>query len=273
MNEVVWNRQAKQVAATWDELSLAQLPRVVAILYGAYPDANQQRIELLEVLLGVSRPLILHLTSVQLLEIFWLTDFLLLKPITRTLVVAPALRPAWYWEQYFAPADELANLSFREFAFADAYFMAYCQSQEAKWLDSLLGTLYRPQRARYSPRAADYAGDRRAPFNENLIELHAARLSRLPLATKLLVLAWYRGCRHALEQRYPQVFTRASDEQARSHPDGWSFVLREMSGQAFGSFAETGLQEAGQVLAKMNDDIARAEELRQQQEAQRHATA
>ena len=273
MNEVAWNRQRKQVAANWDELSLAQLPRVVAILYGAYSDANQQRTELLEVLLGVSRPLLLTLTPVMLVQIFWLTDFLLVEPITRTRVVAPALRPAWYRPRYFAPADELANLSFREFAFADAYFMAYCQGQQAQWLDSLLATLYRPQRAGYAPHAADYVGDRRAPFNENLIEHHAGRLARLPLATKLLVLAWYCGCRRALELRYPAVFTRAGDEQARSHPDGWSFVLREMSGQAFGSFAETGLQEAGQVLAKMNDDIARAEELRQQEEAQRQATS
>ncbi|MGI4760595.1 MAG: hypothetical protein ACRYF0_07815 [Janthinobacterium lividum] len=272
MEDVEWNGQAKQVAASWDELSLVQLPRVVAILYGSYSDPNQQRIELLEVLLGVSRPTLLRLTSVQLLGIFWLTDFLLVAPVTRTLVVAPVLRPVWWRSAFYAPADELANVSFLEFAFADAYFVAYCGTREAQWLDQLLGTLYRPQRAGYNPRAADYAGDRRAPFNENLIEQHAGRLARLPQATKLLVFTWYRGCRHALEQRYPHVFTPATDEQVRSHPDGWSFVLREMSGQAFGSFAETGRQEAGQVLAKMNDDVARAQELRRQEEAQQRAT-
>jgi hypothetical protein len=272
MHQVEWNGQLKEVAATWDELSLAQLPRVVAILYGNYTDATQQRIELLEVLLGVSRPLLLHLTDVHLVQILWLTGFVLAAPVARTVVVAPALRPAWYRPRYYAPADELANVSFLEFAFADAYFVAYCHNREAQWLDQLLGTLYRPQRAGYNPAAADYAGDRRAPFNENLIERHAARLARLPEATKLLVLTWYRGCRHALEQRYPDVFTPATDEQVRSHPDGWSFVLREMSGQAFGSFAETGRQEAGQVLAKMNDDVARANELRRQEEAQQRAT-
>jgi hypothetical protein len=273
MHEMNWNEKTKLVAASWDELSLAQLARVVAILYGSYTDANQQRIELLEVLLGVSRPLLLGLTPVQLLGIFWLTDFILLEPVSLTKVPLYSVltRRALSCRTFYAPADELANVSFLEFAFADAYFVAYCNTQQVQWLDQLLGTLYRPQRAGYNPRAADYAGDRRAPFNENLIEQYAGRLARLPEATKLLVFTWYRGCRHALEQRYPHVFTPATEEKVAAHPDGWAFVLREMSGAAFGAFAETGRQEAGQVLAKMNDDMARAEELQRQEEAQRRS--
>jgi len=272
MQAIEWNGQAKPVAATWDELSPPQLRRLVPILYGTYSDDVVQRLEVLEVLLGVSRPLLLRLSPVQLVEAGWLADFVLLAPVTRTRVVAPTLRPAWYRPAFHAPADELANVSFLEFAFADAYFVAYCQTREAQWLDQLLGTLYRPERARYRPHAADYAGDRRAPFNENLIEQHAVRLARLPEATKLLVFTWYRGCRHALEQRFPRVFTPATEATAAAHPDGWAFVLREMSGQAFGAFAETGRQPAHQILAKMHDDLARAEQLEQQEAARQRAT-
>lgn len=39
------------MAETWDELSPAQLPRVVAILHGHYADATQPRLELRVVLL------------------------------------------------------------------------------------------------------------------------------------------------------------------------------------------------------------------------------
>jgi hypothetical protein len=153
MHQIKWNGRAKLVAATWDELSLVQLPRVVAILYGHYADANQQRIELLEVLLGVSRPLLLRLTPVQLLEVFWLTDFVLTKPVARTLVVAPALRPAWFRPAYYAPADELADVSFLEFAFADAYFVAYCQGREVQWLPPPAGhALPPPARPLPAPR-------------------------------------------------------------------------------------------------------------------------
>jgi hypothetical protein len=268
MHELDFNGQVKPVAGTWDELSREQVRLLMPILYGAYTDANQQRIELLEVLLGVSRPLILRLTAVQLLEIFWLTDFLLLEPVTRTLQVLPSVKPARLMPSYYAPADELSNISFLEFAFADAYFVAYANSGEAQWLDQLVATLYRRAR-RYREGLA--VGDRRLPFNENLIEVEAGRLARLPKLSKLAIATWYRGCRHALEQRYPLVFTAAGEQQDKGHPDGWGYVLREMSGQAFGNYTETGRQLAHQVLAKMNDDLTRAQELERQAKAQQAA--
>lgn len=273
MHTVKWNGQVKAVAATWDELSRPQLRRLLPILAGSYADPHRQWLDVLPVLLGVSQPLLLRAGAVQLVQLRWLTNFLLQEPVGLIRVPLPALRPAWYRRPLFAPGDELAGVCFLEFAYADAYFVAYCRDLQAKWLNCLLGTLYRPQRARYRPRAADYAGDRRADFNEYLVEGYAARLARLPAADKALVFTWYRGCRRALELRYPHVFTPAGEEQAAGHPDGWAFVLREMSGQAFGSFQETGRQPAHQVLAKMNDDIARAEQLRREQEAQQRATS
>ena len=268
MHELEFDGQAKRVAATWDELSREQVRLLLPILYGAYTDANQQRIEVLEVLLGVSRPLILRLSAVQLLEIFWLTDFLLLEPVTRTIQVLPSVKPARLTPTYYGPADELSNISFLEFAFADAYFVAYANAGEAQWLDQLVATLYRRAR-QYRKGLA--VGDRRLPFNENLLEAEAARLARLPKLTRLAIYTWYRGCRHALEQRYPLVFTAAGEQQEKGHPDGWGYVLREMSGQAFGNYAETGRQLAHQVLAKMNDDLARAEELQRQAKAQQQS--
>ncbi len=268
MYTVTLGNQTKLLAATWDELSREQVRLLIPILYGAYTDANQQRIEVLEVLLGVSRPLILRLTPVQLLGIFWLTDFLLLEPVTRTIQVQPSVKPARLLPTYYAPTDELSNISFLEFAFADAYFVAYANTGEAQWLDQLVATLYRRPR-RYREGLA--VGDRRLPFNENLIEVEAARLARLPQLTKLAIYTWYRGCRHALEQRYPHVFTAAGEQQDKGHPDGWGYVLREMSGQAFGNYTETGRQLAHQVLAKMNDDLARGQELERQTKAQQQA--
>lgn len=265
MHDIEFDGKAKKVAATWDELSRRQLELLLPILYGNYADTNQLRIEVLEVLLGVSRPLLLRLTDVQLLEVFWLTDFLLAEPITLTRQLLPEVKPARLLPTYYGPAAELANVSFLEFAFADAYFVAYANSQQVQWLDQLVATLYRPGRRLAEGLAA---GDRRQPFNEHLIEAQAGRLARLPRLTRLAILTWYRGCRHALEQRYPHVFTPANQEQAKAHPDGWAYVLRELSGQAFGNYAETGRQLVHQVLAKMNDDLARAEQLQREQQAQ-----
>ena len=273
MHEIEFNGQSKKVAATWDELGREQLNRLLPILYGKYDDANQQRIEVLEILLGVSRPLLLRLTPVQLVQVLWLTDFLLAAPIALTRQLLPDVKPSRLLPTYYGPTEELSNSSFLEFAFADAYFVAYANTSEMPWLNQLVATLYRPQRRRYRPLAADYAGDRRTDFNEHLIEAQATRLARLPKLTKLGILTWYRGCRHALEQRYPLVFTPANQEQAKAHPDGWAYVLREMSGQAFGNYDETARQLAHQVLAKMNDDLARAEQLERQRQAEQRVNS
>jgi hypothetical protein len=191
MHDIEFDGKAKKVAATWDELSRRQLELLLPILYGNYSDANQLRIEVLEVLLGVSRPLLLRLTDVHLVQVFWLTDFLLAEPITLTRQLLPEVKPARLLPTYYGPAAELANVSFLEFAFADAYFVAYANSQQVEWLDQLVATLYRPGRRMVEALAA---GDRRQPFNEHVIEAQAGRLARLPRLTRLAILTWYRGC-------------------------------------------------------------------------------
>lgn len=270
MHEVILNGRPKPVAATYDELSRTQLLRLVPMLFGAYTDRHRQRIELLTVLLGVSLPLVLRFTPVQLLEIFWLTDFLLAEELVFTRQLLPVVRAAWYRRRLHGPADGLAGVQFLEFVFADSYFMAYAQGQEETWLDHLVATLYRPQRRPYRPHAADYAGDRRQDFNPALIDARVPEVARLPQAEKLAIYLWYRGCRRALELRYPRVFTPANEQQAQA-PGGWDYVLREMSGAAFGSFEETGRQKTGQLLAKMEDDARRAEELKRQAEMQKNS--
>ena len=271
MHDVTFAGKEKKVAATWDELGRAQLLAVMRVVYGHYPDPNAQRLDALALLLGVSRPLLLRLTNVQLVQVFWLTDFLLGEELVFTRQLLPWVRGAWYRRKLYGPSTGLGNVRFLEFAFADAYFVAYARSGEAKWLHRLLATLYRPQRRPYRPTAADYAGDRREAFNENLVAARAEVLARLPEATQLAIFTWYRGCRRALERRYPLVFGGEQETKAAGHPDGWAYVLREISGQAFGSYDETAGQHAGQVLAKMNDDVARAQELQRQAENQKNS--
>ncbi|MGI4873361.1 MAG: hypothetical protein ACRYFX_19560 [Janthinobacterium lividum] len=272
MHSVQIGTQRKHVAATWNELSPEQLLRLLPVLYGHYPNETAQRLHLLPVLLGITPLSLLRFTPVQLVEIKWLADFLLTGPVTLTTQLLPQLNGRWYQRPLWGPADELGGVCFLEFAFADAYFVAFANDQQQdKWLDHLVAALYRPQRRPYRPQAPDYAGDRREPFNEHLLDSRLPRVARLPRLVKLAVFTYYRGCRHALEQRYPHVFTPAQQGEAQAHPDGWAHVLRELSGQAFGNYAETGRQALDVVLAKMNDDLARAEQLRREHEAQQHA--
>lgn len=263
MHTVSINGQAKQVAATWDELSQQQLVSLMPILFGQYADPIRQRLDALAVLLDISPALLLRFTPVQLVEIKWLAGFLLGEQIDLTRQLMPWVRTRWFRRRLFGPAAGLRNISFLEFVFADSFFIAYCQSQDVAWLHKLLAVLYRPGRL----WGGAAAGDRRVPFNENLLARNVARVARLPQYVQLAIFTWYRGCRHAWEQRYPLVFTPDHEGQARGNTDGWSYVLREVSGGPFGNYDSTGRQHAAQLLAKMQDDLARAEELKSKQSA------
>ena len=208
---------------------------------------------------------LLRFTAVQILEIRWLTDFVL-ESAGLTAQLLPAVRvPGWrYWlrGRFWGPRESLRNVSFAEFIFADAYFVAYAKGQKADFLDLLVAVLYRPQRWPYRPRAAGYGGDRRQAFNEHLVRRRAAVLAQLPRGQKLAVLTWYRGCRQQLETDFPLVFQAAPEADASAPASaGWGQVLRELSGQAFGTLEQTKQQPIRLVLAKMQDDAARAQEL------------
>lgn len=271
MHVLILNGRRKDVAATWNELNRAQLLELMPVLYGQFTDHYQQKIELLAILFGINRLFALRITAVQFCQILWMTDFLIGEHVGLTEQQLPSVRPRWYGRKLYGPASGFDNLRFLEFVFADSYFVAYSQSQEVKYLHQLLAVLYRPQRARYRPSAADYGGDRREDFNENLVDERVAEVARLSSAEQLAILTWYRGCRHALELQYELVFTPANETQAADNPGGWGYVLREMSGAAFGSFEETGRQHLHTVMAKMEDDTRRAKELQRQAQAQQNS--
>jgi hypothetical protein len=271
MHQVSLNGRPKPVPEIWNELTRQQLLRLMPILYGRYTDANRQQLEALWVLLGIGWALGLAITPVQYCQIKWLADFLLAESVGLTVQLLPFVDTHWYRRRLWGPAEAFRNLRFLEFVFADSYFVAYVNSQDEQWLDRLLAVLYRPQRFPYRPNSTNYGGDRRQDFNENLIEARALQLAKLPRTEKLAILTWYRGCRQALEQKYPLVFTPDNERQAADNSGGWAHVLREMSGQAFGTLDETGRQHLHTVLAKMEDDSRRAQELQRQAKAQQTA--
>lgn len=269
MHDVQINGRHRAVAETWNELTRPQLLGVLGVLYSPNATEQQLRIRLLAVLLGVPLALVVvSFTAVQILEIQWLTDFVLASG-NLTAQLLPALRvPGWrYWlrRRYWGPRESLRNVSFGEFIFADAYFVAYATGHNPDYLDLLVAVLYRPQRWPYRPRAANYGGDRRQDFNEYLVRQRAAHLTHLPLEQKLAVLTWYRGCRQQLETDFPLVFQPAplADTSAPA-TTSWGQVLRELSGTAFGTLKETAQQPIRLVLAKMQDDAQRAKELARQ---------
>ena len=266
MHDVHINGRHHPVAATWNELPRPVLLQAVAVLYAGAPSDAELRLRLLQALLQVPRAVIAGFTSVQVVQIFWLTDFLL-TDVDLTDQLLPEVRRGK--KTFHGPRARFRNLRFLEFIFADAYFVAFSQEPDhEEWLNRLVAVLYRPERRPYQPLAVDYGGDRREDFNEHHVALRTARLARIPRAEKLAIYTWYRGCRLALERDFPHVFTPAHQDAAQQATDGWAHVLREMSGPTFGPMALTEQQLVRTVLAKMEDDAVRAEQLRRQAETQ-----
>ena len=268
MHDVRIDGRHRPVAATWNELPRRQLLRVVVLLYSRHENELQLRFKLLAVLLQVPLATVVSLfTPEQIIQLKWLTDFVL-GELTLTAQALPWLRRPRTWfhplpPRWWGPRENFRNLRLLEFIFADAYFVAYARTAEPTWLDQLVAVLYRPQRRPYRPRAVAYGGDRRQDYNPVHLAARAAQVAHLPLATKLAVLTWYRGCRLQLERDYARVFTPAHEQAAAQSSDGWAHVAREMSGTIFGTLEQTERSLVRDVLARMEDDARRAEAQRE----------
>jgi hypothetical protein len=277
MHEVFINGRLRKVEAGWNDLTRDRLLRLVPLLYEPNPNRVALQLKLLRFLLGLTPAFFAHyVTPVQMTQLLWMADFLLGETCGLTAQVLPWLRRSRTWRRPFprtwwGPRESLRNLTFAEFIFADAYFVAFATRREAGALDKLVAVLYRPQRRRYRPKAATYRGDRREDFNEHLVAGRAEQVARLTDAEKLAVLTWYRGCRDELVLHFPLVFTPDEDDEENPRPAStttWGQVLRELSGTSFGTLDETARQPVRTILAKMEDDARRAKELKRQHEEQ-----
>ena len=107
---------------------------------------------------------------------------------------------------YYSPADALTNISLHEFIFCETYFHHYTVKDSSKYLDLLIATIYRPERENYKP---EY-GDRRAIFNDFVINDRAAKIESLPTTQKQVIKWFYEGsCAH-LHKKFPHVFNTGS---------------------------------------------------------------
>jgi hypothetical protein len=267
MHDVQIGRQHRRVAQHWNELSGPQLLAVCRIHGQPHDAPGLRRLALLRVLLGVPNRIWRKLTVVQRVELAPLTAFLVepdkARPLTAQLLPHLPVRNwqrvlAWcFGRKLYGPADALRNATFAEFIFADTYYLRYLTTGEAHYLDKLVATLYRPQRADYRPHAADFGGDRREAFNEYLLPARTVWVSRVPQHVKYAVLLYYRGCRQLLEKRYDYVFTQENSSKAAV--SDWSEVLHQLADGVHNIDATAG-QHLSTVLREMNRLIKQHED-------------
>lgn len=117
---------------------------------------------------------------------------------------------------YYAPADELENITLYEMAMAFSIFERYLESQDEADAIELAATLYRPGKApTKANKASGYEGDRRLPLykHETMVKKRAARMASLPPTTRHLIVFWFASCRQQIISSFPNIFSASAAEQ------------------------------------------------------------
>ncbi|WP_266206237.1 hypothetical protein [Pontibacter kalidii] len=264
-----------KVAASWNELTSGQLLEIIRIQLASLPGDPKvayhlKNLQLLKTLLGIKWVIIHQFTGVQRLGLYLLLDFLGTVGLTKQLVPLLTCRAqkTLSAEELHGPSERFRNLTFAEFIYCDTLFSFFCKTDKIIFLEKLIACLYRPQRTDYDPKSPTYKGDIRQDFNEHLIEGRLPLIEALPLHVKFAVLAWYRGCRKELEQRYDKVFTESN--QIKAAEGDWGDVLLSLSGEKFGTMEQTSGQRVHTVFKEMQRQAREHEELRRQHEMNNH---
>ncbi len=111
---------------------------------------------------------------------------------------------------YFGPGDNLFNITFDEYLEADNHFMNFLNSNEQTYLNKLIASLYRPVRKNYKHNSADSTGDKRQPFNSNIIDYNADIFNSLNPDYKIAISLFYNGCRQFISNNFKNVFNSKS---------------------------------------------------------------
>ena len=137
-------------------------------------------------------------------------------------------------KRYYAPKNELSNISLYELSLSFTYFEAYLESKEEEQLHNLLAVLYRPGKpANKKMKASGYHGDRRLPLlhHESTIKKRAEKMRLLPLPAKQIIVFWFACCRHQIINAYKNIFSSPENGVEKIGNDyGWGALLMELSG-------------------------------------------
>jgi len=118
---------------------------------------------------------------------------------------------------YFGPDEKLFNITFDEFLEAESHYSAFSKTGNTKELSKLTAVLYRREAADYNPKSVDYSGDRRRPFNSELVNYHARLLKHFDYETKLAISLFFQGCLNFLNVNFPHVFSKKGGKSGRDY--------------------------------------------------------
>ncbi|WP_231424032.1 hypothetical protein [Pedobacter sp. Leaf250] len=273
-----------KVPEDWTELEKYQFARIIEVLHFTKADKYTISVSLLALLFGPENyPLLRNLSEVKAMEpddpsgdellhmLTPLTNFIFeTKPPVKNFFPYIQLKK----KKHIAPADDLSNLSFGEWCFAHQYYIYYSITKDKEWLIKLIATIYRPVNPLQNPESANYNGDQREAFNENLIEKRALSVADLENHIQLGIMAWFSVALAEVSLARPHVFPPAPDVDPENpqpveemEPDTsrtWLTIFRELLGPKWGTEQQLKFTNAMFVLDELEDKHIAFEEAKKQ---------
>jgi len=102
----------------------------------------------------------------------------------------------------YGPGRKLYNLNYDEFIHSEAAYNRYLQHPtDLHHLNALCAVLYRPGNG-INPKASNFTGDRREPFNDYVYMQRASWFNKVALWKRIAIFLYYSGSREALYEAH-----------------------------------------------------------------------
>lgn len=137
------------------------------------------------------------------------------------------------WLKYYGPSARLSTSTIQEFRYAELYYLAYQKTKSEQLLDQLIATLYRKK------GQSKLGLDNRSQLTQATIINNAAKMARLPKATRQAILFNYEGCRNFIFKKYPTVFKAEVDAKKTNTLPDLEGIIKTVAGGKFGNYAQT----------------------------------
>lgn len=136
---------------------------------------------------------------------------------------------------YYGPANKLSNLTVNEYRLTELYYQMYIKSKDAKYLDNLIATLYRPK------RKGKMSDDIREDCTDFDVAKRSKKFKWLRGAFKYAILFNYEGCRYFIQEhpKYKKIFKKGAAGKEESLFD-YDVMIQSIAGGIFGNYKETG---------------------------------
>jgi len=232
------------------ECTGTQLVYIAAILHSKLPKQNAA-LKMLRVLsgLGIWRwwrlPADAKLQMLQYVE--WaFTDFKLNQQLLPV------------YNGFYGPKAELDNLTLSEFYFTERFYADHLNG-DADAINKLVAVLYRKPKLFYN-KLKDIDGDIRQPFNGNLVNYYAAKVSRWPMPVKMAIFLFYDGCLATIRENNAKIFTAGSNSGDNNNADMFG-ILRGLAGGKYGDLEKVEKMYLHTALLEINFVIQENEEM------------